>query len=127
MRTCVFCGRDLAGVASREHVFQHWLLNGLEIREKEIPQTHFPRKDGSALSTRKQTLNGLVAGRICEPCNTGWMSNLESAAKPLLLKLCSNDTLAIRCEQPDKLLLARWAMKTAIVLNLASNFHKNIP
>ena len=50
---------------------------------------------------------------VCTECNSGWMSELESAAKPLL----EAPILRKRATYgtPQRVTLARWAFKTALV------------
>jgi hypothetical protein len=126
MKTCVFCNRPLSGVASNEHILPQWLLDEFKIGDAAISPTHLCA-DGTIASTRHHTLDGLVAGRVCSTCNNGWMSDLERAAKPHLLNLCSNSASVVDYDTATRLVIARWAMKTALTLNLGSNFHRNIP
>jgi hypothetical protein len=44
-RVCLFCGRDLKGVRSQEHVFPQWLLDELEMRAKQVSAVHVFRPD----------------------------------------------------------------------------------
>ncbi len=57
------------------------------------------------------------ARAVCEPCNEGWMSDLETAVSRLL----DPDALEGRpLSRDEQTLLATWAMKTALTLNAAS-------
>jgi hypothetical protein len=63
-------------------------------------------------------LGGFVTDAVCQRCNTGWMSQLEGAVKPLLSPLLvspwpSNDrqllaSLFLHCH-----VITRWLLKTA--------------
>jgi hypothetical protein len=123
---CHFCGSLLKGKRSREHVFPQWLLNHLEISKNMISPTHFSN-DGQVLSERIHNLDNLLAGRVCRECNNGWMSKLELVAKENIIALAENQKVVIDLDANERFILARWAFKTALVLNLASNYHKNIP
>lgn len=124
---CIFCQQDLTGNRSKEHIFPQWLLNHLCIKDDEITPTHFSYKNGEAVSTRKHSLDELLAGRICQSCNTGWMSRLEEDIKPIIIPLISADKVVVELTPKERLSLARWAAKVAYLLNYASNYHKNVP
>jgi hypothetical protein len=50
---------------------------------------------------------------VCQSCNNGWMSRLENATKPILLKLTQGEPTALDREQQT--LLAQWiALKVMI-------------
>jgi hypothetical protein len=51
---------------------------------------------------------------LCGPCNSGWMSKLETQAKPLITPLLAD--LAVPLSSTEQRILARWSIKTAIVL-----------
>lgn len=125
-KVCIFCGSNLAGKASVEHVLPQWLLDHLGIREREITPTHW-NPQGEVLTTRQHHVGNLVEGRVCSTCNNGWMSTLEGQAKTLLMPLMEGNTEVVELTQDERLCLARWTCKTAFVLNSASNFHKNVP
>lgn len=55
------------------------------------------------------------------------MSSLEDQIKPLLVSLMETEKEVIELKPDERLKVARWAFKTAITLNSASNFHKNVP
>jgi hypothetical protein len=103
-----------------------WLLDHLEIRETEVSPTH-SRPDGTVVSTRLHTLDGLREGRVCSRCNNGWMSQLEVRAKPILTSLFDDGRNLTQLSAEERAIIARWAAKTVYVLNSASNYHKNIP
>lgn len=50
---------------------------------------------------------------VCGPCNNGWMSRLESEAKPALGPMIVNRKTSLKV--PQQLTVARWAIKTAMV------------
>jgi hypothetical protein len=126
MKKCTFCRQPLSGASSREHILPQWLLDEFGIRDLDVSPTHFS-SDGTTISTRSHQLKNLVAGGVCRDCNSGWMSALENRARPLLRDLFENKTSVIDYSDSDRFIIARWATKTALTLNLGSNFHKNIP
>lgn len=126
-RSCVFCGLEIApGERSREHVIPQWLLDHLGIRRAAITPSH-TKPDGTVVSQRSHTLENLQEGRVCERCNTGWMSTLETEAMPLLVPLFSGDKTVVELTAPERVTVARWAAKTTFALNSASNYLKNVP
>ena len=51
--------------------------------------------------------------QVCEDCNSGWMSGLEDAAKPLFVDLSEHSRAEFSGQESR--LLACWAVKTAIM------------
>src|SRR5688572_18801841 len=96
VRICVFCGQQIAlGERSREHVIPQWLLDHLGIRKAAITPAH-TKPDGTLVSQRSHTLENLQEGRVCETCNTGWMSTLETEAMPLLIPLFAGEKTVVQ-------------------------------
>lgn len=97
----------------------------LHLEKKEISPTHMSPL-GQAISTRWHTLDGLVHGRICRDCNSGWLSAIENTSKELLSCLIQGsfygELTANDCRN-----IATWAFKTCLVLNSASNYTRKIP
>lgn len=125
VRRCLFCNSVLSGGRSREHVFPEWLLEELDIGQAAVQPTQL-RPDGTVVSKRSHELEQLQEGRICTGCNTGWMSRLEVAARPLLRPLFRGARLVTDFSPRQRAILARWTVKTAFVLNSASNFDQKI-
>lgn len=124
---CIFCNGEITGSKSREHVIPEWLLDELKIKQEIISPTHFSVEKGiKTVSTRHHDLNNLIA-RVCADCNNGWMSVLEVQAKPMIIELIRNEKVVIDFNEQERFVIARWAFKTALTLNLGSNFHKNVP
>jgi hypothetical protein len=70
--------------------------------------------------TRQQVRNEIKLAsfklkKICEPCNNGWMSKLESAAKPHILGLIIGQLSLETLTEDERRILKKWAGKTAIV------------
>jgi hypothetical protein len=127
LKLCVFCDNQLTKEnRSKEHIIPQWLLDFLGIREETIQPTHFSSK-GHTNSTRHHTLDNLLAGQICEECNNGWMSSLEQDAIPILKPLIAGDRVIVDLDDTERQIIGRWTSKTALTLNSASNYLKNIP
>jgi hypothetical protein len=106
-RTCIFCG---GGSLSAEHVFPEWTHPLLPIEEQT--GVHW----GRYRQTIPQSPTRLTAKAVCEPCNTGWMSDLEVAAGPLLTPLIMGEKLVRFLSPDDQATIAFWAAKTTLLL-----------
>jgi hypothetical protein len=102
-RKCLFCSED---ATSKEHVWPQWILKLLPPR----------RPVRQRLGTGKEvTYSGdFKLKGVCSACNNGWMSELETEVRPILGPLVQD--LSIQLDLEDQKKLARWAFKTAIVL-----------
>lgn len=123
-KSCLFCQLPLA--KSKEHVLPEWLLNHLGISDEAISPTHFTA-DGKVVSSRHHKLKNLVEGSICANCNTGWMSQLETEAKQILIPLMTGEREVVELKVDERVLLARWTCKTSYVLNSSSNYEPKVP
>jgi hypothetical protein len=111
VRSCAFCG---ASSVSAEHVWPRWLsavLPSKRVRHKQ----QFDHPDGTARDREweappyTQTVN-----HVCEECNNGWMSKLETQAKPLLQPMVEG---RFRHLHPaGQRTIATWAFKTVAML-----------
>lgn len=110
MAKCIFCKRQRA--LTLEHVFPDWLRylypNGLVVTnqltgafQKEWPSVAFQHK----------------ARIVCESCNSGWMSQLETSTRPLLTKLFNLEQILVG--KDEQRLLSYWSQKTMLMLNQA--------
>jgi len=109
MAKCVFCG-ERGG--SDEDVFAKWIAEVLGNRPFAM------RRDHGRSKTNLRYL-GLTSRAPCETCNNTWMSRVEGAAKPLLTPVILNKRT--RWESAaEQLVVARWAFKTALMLDSAS-------
>lgn len=103
---CIFCGKT-DSKPSREHVLAQWI-------SREFP--------GKAVWDIENIVTGvsfkashirLISRKPCTRCNTGWMRQLESAAKPILVPLMKGERVTLTPD--DQLLIARWFAKTVII------------
>jgi hypothetical protein len=99
---CLFCN---AKANTREHVWPVWLLE------------QFTAPTFGTIGTVGDTLyldakqKEIRIRCVCKPCNTGWMSDLEKEAAPVLSLMARDFSLSL--DQRD--LIAAWAVKTAMV------------
>src|SRR6201996_6091293 len=110
---CLFCGNERK--QTREHVIPQWLSThigddiGADAYLWKLGDN--PIERGPVLSRR---LTDLILRRVCINCNYGWMSDLETEARPLLLPLIAGQAVMLNPE--TRTVLLRWALKTAAVL-----------
>jgi hypothetical protein len=110
---CLACGIT-SSPASREHVFSNWLLREFD---PEVSMSLFRMLgDGSRKQVRIEVkLASFRLKEICEACNNGWMSDLETAAKRLILALIRGTLDLANVSDDERRTLAKWAGKTAII------------
>lgn len=127
---CVFCRRDLTGIAAEEHIFPQWLLKHLGIRRTDqIFQGVGPTAtlDVAEMEGRVHGTWRFVEGRVCEFCNNGWLHHLERDTRPGLEALISGAGRIVALTSPQRLLLSRWAAKTAFLIANVSPFGRPVP
>src|SRR5688572_30048282 len=87
MRTCLFCDET---TLTREHVWPDWIskyLYGAPTKDR-FRATRFdgPNRTPVGAPFKASELNH-KARIVCASCNSGWMSELETHAKPVLQPL----------------------------------------
>jgi hypothetical protein len=92
MPSCGFCGVD---GQSQEHLWARWVLGG------------------KTISYPNRSLQ-LTVGMPCEPCNNGWMSDLENDVKPFMTSMAFRGEKTLLDEERQAKLV-RWFVKTAMV------------
>jgi len=114
---CCFCDRPFAVVGrSSEHVIPQWLLNYLGIlrTHKHIGLT--TDADGELLNKVTASAFSRTYGRVCEKCNNGWMSSLETATQRVFLRIFRRRIVEI--SPVEARLLVGWAYKTFALMHL---------
>jgi hypothetical protein len=114
-KPCLFCGAEGPGVLSDEHVIPEWLLDHVELPADDL-MFHGVAKSATGELTQEPRIHSsfnFVEGRVCEECNTGWMSKLESAAKPILIPLLDNTRTVDNLNAEERGVVWKWAAKTA--------------
>ena len=127
-KTCIFCGTPLDNNnRSKEHVIPTWLSQHLNIKGQIVTPSHQSASTGDIISKRKHTIDKLIEGRICATCNNQWMSSIETLNQPLLIELMDSHKHLSDLKNNQRIQIARWACKTAWLLNSSSNYIHNIP
>jgi hypothetical protein len=127
-RTCLGCGIELTGeVATLEHALPQWLAK--EIEMPGVRLRHFLHDDRKSENTplRSHLLNTFGSKKVCRDCNNGWMSRLESEAKPLILGLMHQKTHLLGLTDEARVTLSRWAVKTAFMISVVQTLQFDLP
>jgi hypothetical protein len=120
---CWMCSRT-SGSRAKEHTFALSLIRALGAEGELHRATHMPIIGDIPISERGPfPIEQMLAGEVCKACNGGWMSTLEGAALPLLAPADPAAPLS----QADQVVLARWFLKTAAVLNSSQNYRLMLP
>jgi hypothetical protein len=117
MARCIFCQQSFGAnrKRSKEHILPLWLTDvlhgeGLIVQTWTDPNTHETRK----WTTKEPDFKARV---VCEVCNTGWMSELETEAKPFLTSMIQGRGRELY--RHGKETCALWALKTVMMLEHA--------
>jgi hypothetical protein len=125
---CIFCNRPFGPgrPRSQEHAAPQWCRELLpDIGRSEhghIRVTPHGRTDTN-LGNRDPFTT--VCGDVCQPCNNGWMHELEESAKHPLRPLIQGEERSQRYWRQT--LCATWAMKTVLVWDSVMPQHRLIP
>lgn len=118
---CWLCGSKSEKL-TREHVFPQWLLKYFDCGSHLHTVEHWS-PTGQLLDRRGPIpLKGLVFGKICGPCNGGWMSRLESAVAH---QVWNQGWFGLARNDPAQ--FSKWCVKTATVINLSQQRRIQIP
>lgn len=125
-KTCVFCGVALRGKGtdrtckSDEHINPTWLIEHLGIGDLPVTGMRWDVPSRTVIEQHSHGGRSFVSGRVCTGCNNGWMSTLETEAKPILIRLIADPRLLPGLSVEERHTVARWTLKTAVALNQAS-------
>jgi hypothetical protein len=108
MRMCIFCSNKTVTI---EDAWPLWLMNRFPATSNSFMDAE---RGGNKLGNWNTTKPKLQVKWLCASCNNGWMSRLEDAVKPILESIFNEKLKAI--DESFQLTLARWAVKTAMVL-----------
>lgn len=119
---CLFCG---SGELSNEHVFASSLIERAQLKESTILPAHLHVKKGLTQRPRRFKPSAFKTRKVCKRCNNEWMSTLENSVCRLLEPLIQAEWPVLyddflRAVEPDYETLARWMLKTAIIVEEAS-------
>jgi hypothetical protein len=112
---CVFCDQQ-PDKWSEEHAIPQWLLDHMGITAQDQTFQGYAVSGGQVTKQRIFATRRLVEGRVCALCNNGWMSELENAAKPVLIPLIEQKRAVWELTVDESIVIAKWAVKSAYVL-----------
>ena len=108
MRKCLFCDND---ADTREHVWSQWILERVWQPKRNPTMYGIAGKRDLHWSGPRPELRIRC---VCGGCNHGWMSNLESAAIPLISPLIHD--ISVPLDATQQWIIAIWVVKTAMVM-----------
>ena len=109
-RVCVFCGSSKN--ISREHIFSDWLSQKFAKGTKgnnEVRGDDLSRNWQGSIFQDKIKI-------VCEKCNNGWMSDIETRASKLLSPLIFEHRPA-SYSRDEQAIIALWVQKTVLVIS----------
>ena len=115
LAACVFCGRN-DGALTKEYVLpQHLARYFPDEAERADPVRR--SEDGRIvdLPGAKHRFENAVRD-VCGACNSGWMQQLDIAAKPIVLAIANDNERTVRAADAD--VLRAWTTKTALMRTL---------
>ena len=100
---------------SQEHVFPLWQADLFpDLAEVDYIRAFQPSDgDGTRQSWPGKPF-GVTVGDFCEACNTGWMSDLEDEAKPILSPLIQDEPRGLTILEQE--MVTRWITKTVLAI-----------
>src|SRR5260370_27887242 len=107
---CLFCTNN---ANSKEHAWPNWLL-----KMRKDKNWGPIRRSVEGLPAKITASAEVKIKAVCQPCNNGWMSRLETENKSLIGGLLNDLSLPLDNSQPTS--LARWTLKTAMCLDAVS-------
>lgn len=118
-RGCAFCSRtfDSKTKRAKEHVLRLKMLKQLG-HEKQMLNPSLTDRYGRLVSQRFHAADNLLAGDVCEHCNSGWINDLDKKVEPLLLNLSRSEILVTELKPEEKMSLSWWCLKTACTFTL---------
>lgn len=118
--TCVLCGES--GPSAVEDVIPRWIAK--TIAAKGVPpyfDLTIEMDEGAPETTSIRRIGGLPLPwklpDVCEPCNGGWMSQLEQAMKHAGKRLVEGRHY--RLSPFEQTVIATWMTKTALLYDAA--------
>ncbi|MCU1485236.1 MAG: hypothetical protein JWN67_1982 [Actinomycetia bacterium] len=113
---CTFCG--LIRPQAKEDVIPKWLARELGGVAPFVAEArHFSGSD-ELISRTERKVGSAAAYKlrgVCVTCNNGWMSELENAARAVLLPMVRGETVVL--DATAQVLVASWCAKTALTLD----------
>lgn len=115
IRACVFCGGK---PLTTEHVWPDWIGRLFFGYSKDGRAPLAPHRASTSLpreSDREWTAPSFdtKVRVVCTECNNGWMSDLEVAAKPILVRMLTGKRVVL--DDASQAVVSQWVVKTAMM------------
>ncbi len=131
IKNCIFCGHELRPSnenmphsRTAEHIFATWFRR---LSLHKIMNMYVGNVNGSSPELkRRPPLTNLTMKGVCKKCNNEWMSALENAVEPIMVRVFGGVDVD-QLSAPELEILAQWTAKTAITLSYATPHHAPVP
>lgn len=110
--SCWMCP-EARGGSTKEHIFPKWMAARFDAEELSFAPVRFAQTVIPTDERGPMPLQAMTMPTVCASCNNGWMSFLEAEADRLMF----GDRRKLTTREVGH--LARWFVKTAIVINLS--------
>ena len=128
VKTCVGCGAPLTKeTQSREHILPQWLAQEVRLPDQSLKHYLHDEDATENVLLRSHDLGSYAIKNVCASCNNGWMSRLESRAKPVLLGLMNQQSSLLQLSLDDRTAISAWAIKTAFMIASALQSKTDLP
>lgn len=102
---CLFCGNP---ANSKEDLFPLWVLR--KVNSKELMFRSTESKPAYTTGGSRVKIQS-----VCNPCNNGWMSLLESTNIPIIGQMLEDAPFTLDISQ--QIAVVQWATKTSMILD----------
>ena len=118
-KICVFCG---GSPLSKEHLWPDWIKgivprSGIPKHVVTFTETEGHKSKKLISKDERKIFQGYMGNKqlkiVCEKCNNGWMSKIETESKEVLTSLILNKPITLRQEQMG--LLVKWIILRNII------------
>jgi hypothetical protein len=127
--SCIFCDQPFGPGGrkrSREHAFPRWIAEELGHFDPAPHYLGLRTPEGTTVSDYGTRSPFTTTVRdVCEVCNTGWMAELETGARPILAPLIRGEPRKLKFWRQT--VAATWATKTAMTLECLIPLNRGIP
>lgn len=110
----MFC--DASGV-TKAHVFPKSNTGLLEPpaapRDHEIVHRYIDPVTGENREIKRAKTFALISRKVCQPCNGGWLRELEDRVRPLMADFATNTPIVLNAS--DQAYLALWATAASLI------------
>ena len=120
-RACFLCG-DTNGPLTEEHIWPRWVSRRLCGRKDSFDHHFTHVRTTGEISTSKRTSRHLrvTTKTLCSDCNCRWLGDFENRIAPVVSPLIiGEDVVALALAPESRALLAAWAYKMAMLLEVS--------